>query len=82
MNSKWILQDLNEAKEQLVDIIGKLSSQDYNVDDFELDMTHVYSHLNVAYNTRSWSEEQINQFDDEKYKKVRKTPTDLIFINN
>jgi len=82
MNKKWIKQDITEAKEQIDDILKKFNkNNNYTVVDFELDMQHVYSHLNVAYNTRHWTVKEINNFTDNDYNKVRKIPNDLTFID-
>lgn len=82
MNKKWIQQDIMEVKEQLDGILEQLNKDDnYDIVEFELDMQHVFSHLNVVYNTRKWTNEQIDHFSDADYKKVRKTPKDLIFID-
>ena len=81
MNKKWIIQDLNEAAEQLNEIINKLGQDDYSVTDFELDMQHMYSHLNTAYNTRNFTDEQIKNFTQQDYEKNRKTPSVLTFID-
>lgn len=82
MDKKCTKQDINEAKEQLEEILKKLNKDDlYDITEFELDMQHVFSHLNVAYNTRNWTEEAIKNFNQEDYEKCKKTPNDLIFIN-
>ncbi len=81
MNKKWITQDLKEVKEELDHIINRLSGNDYDITDFELDMQHAYSHLNLAYNTRNWTDEQINKFTQNDYENFRKTPKDLKFID-
>ncbi len=83
MNKKWLQQEIIQAKDQLEEILVNLNDKNkYGLNEFEFDVQHAYTHLNIAYNTREWDDEQINKFSDADYSNVKKTPKDLIFVES
>jgi hypothetical protein len=68
MNKRVILFHLNEAKEELDRTIQEIGKNgEYDVAEFRVAMSHLYHHLNTAWNGREMaddlSEERRHEFD-------------------
>lgn len=80
MNRNVVLFHLREAVEQLNETIRNLSSdQDYVAEEFEVEMGHVYHHLNTAWNGRTQTDEQFRQCTNEDFARFRKFPKEHEF---
>ena len=69
MNKQWIAQHVEEARDQLTGILNDLiKDDDYSAADFMVAMAHAYHHLNTAWNTRNYADEQVaDQSMDDYY---------------
>jgi len=68
---------LREAAEQLNDTIQAMNNDaDYDIGDFRVEMSHLYNHLNTAWNGRDQTDEQFKECTDEDFSRFRKFPTD------
>lgn len=66
MDKKWLLNNIQEAQEELADILEKLkNNNNYSNLEFEMDMHHAFYHLNLAYNTNKITENEINNLTRE-----------------
>jgi len=73
MNRAVVLFHLREAAEQLKETIQKLeSSGDYGKEEFQVDMGHLYHHLNTAWNGRDQTDAQHAQCADKDFKRFRR----------
>jgi hypothetical protein len=80
MNRNVIVFHLQEAAEQLNETIRNLSSnQQYGAEEFEVEMGHLYHHLNTAWNGRERTNEQFNKCTDEDFARFRKFPKEEEF---
>ncbi|MEQ1914254.1 MAG: hypothetical protein HOP24_08200 [Sideroxydans sp.] len=75
MNKKYILFHLNEAFEELQSTIAELGAQsDYDNDDYVVAMSHLYHHINTAWNARNASESDSAECSEENFRKWRRFP--------
>ena len=78
MNRSVVLFHPREASEQLDKTIKGLTSQsDYGAEEFLVEMSHLYHHLNTAWNGRDQTDEQFKQCTGEDFYRFRKFPTEL-----
>jgi hypothetical protein len=71
----WNLREAIEALEQLVREVE--SDSDYDDGQFEVDLNHVYHHVNTAWNARNVTAERIDASSAEDFKRWRQFPDDL-----
>ena len=72
----WIelIDHLDEAKEHLAEITVKMSTaENYGANEFEVDIAHVYAHLNRIWNSRNSS----TCISEEDWEKISKYPEKL-----
>lgn len=75
MNRSVVLFHLREAAEQLKETIRKLERNgDYGVGTFQVELGHVYHHLNTAWNGRHQTVAQFNKCTDRDFKRFRRFP--------
>lgn len=78
MNKNFILFNLQEAKEQLDSIIKDINEEpSYDTGEYIVDITHLYHHINTAWNARKSSEEESNMCTDENFFIWRQFPEDI-----
>ena len=76
MNTEFLLTHLKEAQEELDSIINTLKNNSKHPEvSFEIEIQHLYHHLNTAWNGRNSlaNEEET----DEIFYKRRQFPTDI-----
>ncbi len=77
MNRSVVLFHLREAAEQLNRTIQSLAGdRDYGTEEFQVEMGHLYSHLNTAWNGRDQSDEQFEKCTDQDFERFRKFPNE------
>jgi hypothetical protein len=80
MNQSAIIFHLKEAKEELDQTIAELeASPDYDAAEFQVAMSHLYHHLNTAWNGREASADRHRECAQSDFDAWRKFPpnTDL-----
>jgi hypothetical protein len=76
MNKRVILFHLTEAAEQLNKTIENIRNDpEYEIGDYRPEMSHLYHHLNTAWNGRNLTEEEHHAADN--FAVLRKFPTNL-----
>jgi len=76
MNKHYVLFHLKEAAEQLEETIGELqSAPDYDFGEYMVDMSHLYHHVNTAWNARDESKEVVEECSEENFNKWRAFPS-------
>ena len=77
MNRDAVLFHLREAKEELDRTIGEIQSdQSYDYGEFVVAMSHLYHHLNTAWNGRDASPERHRECAQSDFDAWRKFPSD------
>ncbi len=79
MNLKVVSSNIQEALEELEKIRDKINSKTINEVEFQVQLQHVYHHLNFAWNVRHQKSERYRNMTDEDFKVWGKYPTDLDF---
>ena len=75
MNKSVIIFHLKEAKEELDRTIVELeTSPDYDAPEFQVAMSHLYTHLNTAWNGRDASAERHRECAQSDFDTWRKFP--------
>jgi hypothetical protein len=78
MNRNYILYNLKEAQEELRRAIAEIeSAHEYEYGDFLVPMSHLYHHINTAWNARDSSQAESDQCSEENFNKWRTMPTSL-----
>jgi hypothetical protein len=78
MNKGYIKYNLEEGQNQLEQIINELNSNsEYDFEDYIEDMTHLYHHINTAWNARSSTQEQSEKCSESDFMKWRVFPNDI-----
>lgn len=75
MDKNFIEMNISEAIIQLEEIVKKINNDNCSDVEFELNMAHVYGHINAAFNTRH---ENNVVLDDEGFERIRKMPNDVL----
>jgi hypothetical protein len=77
MNRAVVLFHLREAAEQLKETIQELESRaDYCKEEFQVEMGHLYGHLNTAWNGRDQTDAQHAKCTDEDFDRFRRFPAE------
>jgi hypothetical protein len=75
MNRDVVLFHLREAAEQLNETIQNLEhSADEGAEELQVDMGHIYHHLNTAWNGRHQTDAQHAKCTDEDFERFRRFP--------
>ena len=78
MNKQWILSHLREAQAELSDTISRIESESaYGEIEFEIAMTHLYNHVNTAWNSRNVNDGQIGALSEDDFFRWRAFPSDI-----
>ena len=78
MNREWILLHLKEAHEELTRVIEECEkSSDYDAGEYLVAMTHLYDHLNTAWNSKDASIEEVRTCSTGSFGKWRQFPSDI-----
>jgi len=78
MNRDWVLFHLTEAHEELTRTIQELcETPDYGSGELFAAMSHLYHHLNTAWNARDAAEDQVQHVSDADFKRWSAFPNDL-----
>jgi hypothetical protein len=69
-----LMYELDDAKEHLENLIAEITEADKPDEiDFGIQLEHIYSHLNRAWNCRN----HIGDWSDDDFKRFSELPTDL-----
>jgi len=78
MNKEWVLFHLKEALEAIEGTIKGIESQpDYDYPELSVEITHIYHHLNTAWNSRNCSKQEADECSESNFAKWRQFPTDV-----
>ena len=76
MNKEFLLSHLKEAKEELDRTILQIENQsDFDSTELQIAMSHVYHHLNTAWNGRTISSKRQNECSQNDFDTLRKFPS-------
>lgn len=82
MNTEFVLFNLREAHEALAEIIRDVESQpDYDYGNYTIDMTHLYHHVNTAWNAQDVDHERAKTCNEKDFFKWRQFPKDGICLS-
>jgi hypothetical protein len=82
MNKPYILHNLKEGLEQLTELIKELETDsDYEYGDYIVDMSHLYHHINTAWNARDSTKIESEECSNENFRIWRRFPTDIEMKN-
>lgn len=76
MNKQAILFHLKEAAEQLASTISEVGDEDFGDESFQVDMSHLYHHLNTAWNARDCTMDEFNRCSEEDFARWHKFPSE------
>ena len=76
MNREYVLWNLREASEELRMLIAGLETGE-GVEEFHVGVTHLYHHLNTAWNARDASDSEARECSGADFLKWRQFPTDI-----
>ena len=75
MNRDFVLFNLREASEALINLIGNIESdKDYDFGDYVVEMSHLYHHINFAWNAKDASEAEARECSEENHEKWGQLP--------
>ena len=77
MNKRYTEFQLKEALEQLQQIISSINNDDFDDINLQLDMEHLYHHLNTAWNAINATDEDTDECSQTNFEKWRQFPTDI-----
>jgi hypothetical protein len=72
---EWALlrYGLDDAREHLVELLAAMEAPDFDETEFGIQLAHIYSHLNRAWNSRSHTGDQA----DSDFQRFSEYPRDL-----
>lgn len=77
MNKDYVLYNLDEAHKALGEIIADMrSNRDYDYGEYVVDMSHVYHHLNTAWNARDATKAAAGDCSEEDFYRWRQFPSE------
>lgn len=81
MKNKYLIsQNLEEAKEQIEEILNNLVlNSEYSEEEFKVCLEHAYHHLNFAWNIRKVDEPRAEACSEDDFKEWSKYPKNEIF---
>jgi hypothetical protein len=74
LNRRWIVQHLTEALEEIQRTIEEVRNPTYREGKYVVAMSHVYHHINTAWNARFASHEEHRECSQEDFDLWRKFP--------
>jgi hypothetical protein len=75
MNTKAMLSNLTEGLEQLQHTIEAIKSDpEYGIEEYRVEMGHLYHHLNTAWNGRDATEQEYKECAASDFNRWRKFP--------
>lgn len=75
MNKSYVLFNLREALEELHRTIDEIeNSPDYDYGEYTVAMSHLYHHINTAWNARNVSEVEAQECGEANFHKWRQFP--------
>jgi hypothetical protein len=78
MMRDYVLWNLREAADALGTLITEIEGDpEYDQGQLEVDLNHVYHHINTAWNARNASPERIETCSAEDFHGWRQFPTDI-----
>ena len=81
MNKDYVLFHLMEAHEALSGMIADIqSNRAFDDPEFNVDLTHVYHHLNTAWNARNATRAAADKCSAEDFRRWRQFPTEDICL--
>ncbi len=81
MNKRVILFHLREAAHELQRTIKDVESDaEFDVEDLEVGMGHLYHHLNTAWNGRDQTDQQFRKCSTEDFERFRRFPKAEEFV--
>ena len=76
MNKDYVLWHLERAHEAIAEIIADMkSNRSYEYAEYVVNMTHVYHHLNTAWNARDATEAAAHECSEEDFYRWRQFPS-------
>ena len=83
MNKVFVLFNLKEALESLESMVREIEADpEYDFGNYVVDMSHLYQHINTAWNARDASQEDAEKCTQEDFDNWNEFPTEgelLIF---
>jgi hypothetical protein len=77
MNKDYVLYNLTHAQEALGKLITEMRSDpDYDYGEYVVDMSHVYHHLNTAWNARDATKAAADECSEEDFYRWRQFPSE------
>ena len=81
MNLQYIRYNLEEAKEEIENIMGQLERRDdYSHAEFYSSMQHLIHHINIAWNARAVSADRTANATEDDLKNWGQFPQDLTLV--
>ena len=78
MNKEWVLFHLKEALDEIEDTVKNIETEpEYDDPEFWVAMTHLYHHINTAWNSRQCSEQEAEESTESNFSNWRQFPTDI-----
>ena len=78
MNKEHALFQLKEAQEAIAQTIAAMEKElDYEEADLEVDIGHIYHHINTAWNARNESTSKTTECADDDFARWRQFPKDI-----
>ena len=65
--------DLIDAREHIQTLLDRMQNDDYGEIEYQIDLKHIYSHINKAWNARN----HIGDWSDSDFKKYSKYNSDI-----
>jgi hypothetical protein len=82
MNPNVISFHLQEAVQELTRTIQQVQeNNNFEFEDFQVAMSHIYLHLNTAWNGRNQTDEEFSKCSQETFQRFRRFPkeSDMLF---
>jgi hypothetical protein len=77
MNKDYVLYNLDEAHKALGEIIADMrSNRDYDYGEYVVDLSHVYHHLNTAWNARDATKAAADECSEADFYRWRQFPSE------
>lgn len=78
MNREYVLYHLKEAHEELTKTIREIEhNPDYDFGEYIVAMTHLYHHINTAWNAKDVTPERADRSSEEDFERWRQFPSDI-----
>lgn len=75
MNKKYVLYNLREAAQEIQKIISEIETDgEYEYGDYLVAMSHLYHHINTAWNARESTEKEAEECSEKNFNKWRVMP--------